>query len=86
VGRADGVSGFQAAPRFLAKRLGIFLMLNALNREVGEVYDTYVYTAGLQRGQFSYTTAVNLFKNGVGLVLVVFANYAAKKFGEEGVY
>lgn len=64
----------------------IFLMLNALNREVGEVYDTYVYTTGLQRGQFSYTTAVNLFKNGVGLVLVAAANYLAKKFGEEGVY
>lgn len=64
----------------------IFLMLNALNREVGEVYDTYVYTAGLQRGQFSYTTAVNLFKNGVGLLLVVAANYLSKKFGEEGVY
>ncbi|MCU6791075.1 sugar ABC transporter permease [Paenibacillus sp. WQ 127069] len=64
----------------------IFLMLNALNREVGEVYDTYVYTVGLQRGQFSYTTAVNLFKNGVGLILVAAANYLAKKFGEEGVY
>ncbi|GAA3401412.1 sugar ABC transporter permease [Paenibacillus hodogayensis] len=64
----------------------IFLMLNALNREVGEVYDTYVYTAGLQRGQFSYTTAVQLFKNGVGLLLVAAANRLAKRFGEEGVY
>ncbi|MNP82085.1 putative multiple-sugar transport system permease YteP [compost metagenome] len=61
-------------------------MLNPLNREVGEVYDTYVYTVGLQRGEFSYTAAVNLFKNGVGLILVAGANYAAKKCGEEGVY
>jgi putative aldouronate transport system permease protein len=64
----------------------IFLMINPMNREVGEVYDTYVYTAGLQMGQFSYTTAVNLFKNGVGLILIVTANYLAKKSGEEGVY
>jgi putative aldouronate transport system permease protein len=64
----------------------VLLMVNSLNREVGEVYDTYVYTNGLLMGQFSYTTAVNLFKNIVGLILVVGANRLAKKFGEEGVY
>lgn len=64
----------------------IFLMLNAMNREVGEVFDTYVYTSGIQQGRFSYSTAVGLFKSVVGLVLVLSANYAAKKFGEEGVY
>jgi putative aldouronate transport system permease protein len=64
----------------------IFLMLNPLNREVGEVYDTYVYTTGLQMGQFSYTTAVNLFKNVVGLILIVVANTLSKRLGEEGVY
>jgi putative aldouronate transport system permease protein len=64
----------------------IFLMLNAMNREVGEVFDTYVYAVGIQDGQFSYSTAVGLFKSLVGLVLVVGANYLAKKLGEEGVY
>lgn len=28
----------------------IFLMLNSLNREVGEVFDTYVYTTGISQG------------------------------------
>ena len=64
----------------------IFLMLNAMNREVGEVFDTYVYAVGIQDGQFSYSTAVGLFKSLVGLILVVGANYLAKKAGEEGVY
>jgi putative aldouronate transport system permease protein len=64
----------------------IFLMLNAMNREVGEVFDTYVYAVGIQDGQFSYSTAVGLFKSVVGLVLVVGANYLSKKMGEEGVY
>lgn len=64
----------------------IFLMLNAMNREVGEVFDTYVYTIGIQQGQFSYSTAVGLFKSVVGLILVVAANWLAQKFGEEGVY
>lgn len=64
----------------------LFLMINPMNREVGEVFDTYVYTMGITQGKFSYSTAVGLFKSAVGLVLVVSANYLAKKFGEEGIY
>nr|WP_201468804.1 sugar ABC transporter permease [Microbacterium hydrocarbonoxydans] len=64
----------------------MFLMLNSLNREVGEIFDTYVYTAGIQNGQLSYATAVGLFKGLVGLILVIGANKLAKKLGEEGVY
>ncbi|KAA6448535.1 sugar ABC transporter permease [Bacillus swezeyi] len=64
----------------------VYLLLNATNREVAEIFDTYVYTAGLKQGQFSYSTAVGLFKAAVGLVLVMFANRMAKKFGEEGIY
>ncbi|QNK60354.1 sugar ABC transporter permease [Paenibacillus sp. PAMC21692] len=64
----------------------IFLMLNAMNREVGEVFDTYVYSVGISQGQYSYSTAVGLFKSIVGLFLVVAANRLAKKFGEEGIY
>ncbi|WP_240763131.1 ABC transporter permease [Paenibacillus thalictri] len=64
----------------------IFLMLNPGNRDVGEVFDTYVYTAGMQNGQFSYSAAVGLFKSVVALALVLSSNWLAKKFGEEGVY
>jgi putative aldouronate transport system permease protein len=64
----------------------IFLMLNAMNREVGEVFDTYVYSVGISQGQYSFSTAVGLFKSIVGLILVVVANRLAKKFGEEGIY
>jgi len=63
----------------------IFLMLNALNRDVGEVFDTYVYTAGIVQGQFSYSTAVGLFKSVVCFMLVVAANKLAKLLGEEGI-
>ncbi|EWS80381.1 ABC transporter permease [Brachybacterium phenoliresistens] len=64
----------------------MFLLLNSMNREVGEIFDTYVYTAGIQNGQLSYATAVGLFKGLVGLILVMMANSLAKKLGEEGVY
>ncbi|MEK3724528.1 sugar ABC transporter permease [Paenibacillus sp. FSL H8-0034] len=64
----------------------IFLMLNATNRDVGEVFDTYVYSIGIINGQFSYSTAIGLFKSAIGLILVMAANRLAKMFGEEGVY
>ncbi|AZN39175.1 ABC transporter permease [Paenibacillus albus] len=64
----------------------IFLMLNPLNKSIGDVLDTYVYYKGIQSSDFSFATAVGLFKSLVGLVLIVGANKLAKKFGEEGIY
>lgn len=64
----------------------MFLLLNSMNREVGEIFDTFVYTAGIQNGQLSFATAVGLFKGLVGLILVVGVNSMAKRLGEEGVY
>lgn len=53
---------------------------------VADTLDTYVYRIGLQNFQFSLTTAVGLFKNVVGLILVLFANFITKKMGQEGLY
>lgn len=64
----------------------IFLMLNPFNKEMGNVLDTFVYYKGIEQSDFSFATAVGLFKSFVGLVLIVGANRLAKKFGEEGVY
>lgn len=64
----------------------IFLLLNSMNKNVAEILDTFVYTAGLKQGQFSFSTAVGLFKSIIALILVVSSNWLAKKFGEEGVY
>ncbi|MFD0959104.1 ABC transporter permease [Paenibacillus chungangensis] len=64
----------------------IFLMLNPYVREVGEVLDTYVYYKGILQSDFSFATAVGLFKSVVGLILVITANKLAKKFGEDGIY
>ncbi|MEF3304036.1 ABC transporter permease [Paenibacillus sp. GYB003] len=64
----------------------IFLMLNPYVKQVGEVLDTYVYYKGVLQSDFSFATAVGLFKSVVGLVLVVAANKLAKRFGEDGIY
>jgi putative aldouronate transport system permease protein len=64
----------------------VFLMANGAISNVADVFDTYVYRVGIQQGQFSYSTAIGLFKSVTGLILVVIANTFAKKLGEEGVY
>lgn len=64
----------------------VYLLLNSMNRNVAEIIDTYVYTAALKQGQFSYSTAIGFFKSFVGLIMVMIANKLARKFGEEGVY
>lgn len=63
----------------------LYNMQNAMNRDVADVFDTYVYRMGLVNGQLSYSTAVGLFKSLVGLVLVLSADKLSKKVGEEGI-
>jgi putative aldouronate transport system permease protein len=63
----------------------IFNLYNPIVYEVSDIIDTYVYRAGLLNFQFGLTTAVGLFKNVVGLILVLSVNYIVKKMGQEGV-
>ncbi|MGI5899762.1 MAG: ABC transporter permease [Christensenellales bacterium] len=64
----------------------IYLMTNSLNREVAQVFDTYVYEKGLLNGSYSYSTAVGLFKSIFGLILVFIADRLAKRAGNDGIY
>jgi putative aldouronate transport system permease protein len=63
----------------------IFLLLNASNRTVGQVFDTYVYETGLLQGQFSYAITISIFKSLIGLTLVGLADRLAKRLGEDGI-
>jgi putative aldouronate transport system permease protein len=64
----------------------IFLMQNALNIEVSEVFETYTYKVGLREGRFSFSAAVGLFQSTVGLVLIFATNKLSRKFGEGGLW
>ncbi|RIX51572.1 sugar ABC transporter permease [Paenibacillus nanensis] len=63
----------------------IFNLYSPAVYEVADVIDTYVYRAGIQQSQFGLTTAVGLFKNVIGIMLVLGTNYVMKKMGQEGV-
>ena len=62
----------------------VFLMQNPLNIRSSEIIDTYVYKVGLvsQATNFSYATAIGLFKSVVSLVLLLSVNKLAKRAGQ----
>ena len=61
----------------------ILLLQNPLNLRASEVIDTYVYRVGLVSAipNYSYATAIGLFKSVVGMVLILVANLFAARFG-----
>lgn len=64
----------------------IFLMQNSLNIIKSDVFDTYVYTRGVRGAQYSYATAIGLFKSAVGMFMIVGTNKLANLMGERGLY
>lgn len=66
----------------------VFLLQNPVNLRTSEILNTYVYKVGLASStlDFSYATAIGLYRGLIALVLVVAANYAIKKMGQEGLW
>ena len=64
----------------------VFVFLNSLNISQGDIIDTYVYRVGLLDQQFSYTTAIGMFKSVVGLLLLVIGNTISRKTTGESLY
>lgn len=60
----------------------VLLMYSPTTYEVADVIATYVYRRGLEEMQLSYSTAVGLLNSVVSCMLIVIANYLAKRFTE----
>ena len=58
----------------------IYNMYSPLTYSTGDIIDTYVYRQSLVNGQYSFGTAVGLFKSGISLLLTVIAYKLAYKF------
>jgi putative aldouronate transport system permease protein len=63
-----------------------FLQRNAVGAEASEVLDTFVFFRGIQGGDWGFATAVGLVRGVVGAVLIIAANWFAKRIGEEGIF
>ncbi|WAH99179.1 ABC transporter permease [Arthrobacter sp. MMS18-M83] len=55
------------------------LMQTNLNTQTSEIVQTYVYHAGLQQAQFSYSAAIGLFNSLLNLALLVTFNWVARR-------
>lgn len=60
----------------------IFNLYTPATYDVADVIDTYVYRMGVQNFQYSFSTAVGLFKSVVGVVMVLLTNKLAKIFSD----
>ncbi|MFC4775728.1 ABC transporter permease [Paenibacillus sp. GCM10023252] len=59
---------------------------NTLLRPVSDVIDTYVYRTGILGQRYSYATAVGLFKAVISVVLLVLANFLARRMGRASLW
>jgi ABC-type polysaccharide transport system, permease component len=64
----------------------VFAFLTPAVRDVGEIIDTFVYDMGIQQTDFSFSTAVGVFKSVIAMFFVLVTNKAAKKMGERGLW
>lgn len=64
----------------------IFNLYSPAVYETADVIDTYVYRVGLVNFDYSFSTAVGLFKNVIGLILVLGSDRIAKKMGQSGLF
>lgn len=64
----------------------IFLLQNDLNRSASEVISTYVYRVGLINNDYGYSTAVGLFNSAINIVLLVLANFFARRISHTSLW
>ena len=64
----------------------IFNLYTPAVYSVGDVLGTYVYRVGLEGMQYSYSTAIGLFKNVIAFTLILLTNYLSGKFSDYGLW
>ena len=64
----------------------IFMLYTATVYSVADIIDTYLYRIGIQRADYSFSTAAGLFKSVIALVMILIVNTVAKKTGNEGIW
>lgn len=64
----------------------VYNLYNPMVYDTGDIIDTYVYRMGLIDHQYSFSTAVGLFKSVVGMVLMVSVNGISKRFTDSRIF
>ncbi|MNP72457.1 putative multiple-sugar transport system permease YteP [compost metagenome] len=64
----------------------VLLMQNPVNASKSDIIATFVYVNGIQKGQFSYSTAVGLFNAVINFAILILANSIAKRTTKVGLW
>lgn len=64
----------------------VLLLYSPAVYKVGDIIDTFVYREGLVNLNYSYASAVGLFKSVIGSIMVIIANKFANNFGYDGIW
>lgn len=64
----------------------VFLMYNPATYVTADVISTFVYRSGFGNAQYSYSTAIGLFNTIIDFILLILANYSARKISENSLW
>lgn len=63
-----------------------YLLQNDANLSSSELISTYVYKIGIQKAQYSYSSAIGLFNNVINFVLLLTVNRVARSLGDTSLW
>jgi putative aldouronate transport system permease protein len=64
----------------------VYLLQNTANLSASEVISTYVYKVGLEKADFGFSTAVNLFNNVINCIVLILSNKISKKVSGSSLF
>ncbi len=64
----------------------VFNLYTPMVYETGDVISTYIYRLGIEGGEYSVSTAMNLLFNGAGLFIILIANKFIEKLDVMGIF
>ncbi len=64
----------------------ILNLYNPIVYSVGDILDTYSYRVGLLDFDYSYSTAISLFQNVIGLIFLYITNFITKRVSDQGLW
>ena len=63
-----------------------YILGNGLVKSVSETIDIYTLTWGISQNDYSLGTAAGIFRSAVSIILILLANYVARKTGEDKLF
>lgn len=64
----------------------VYMLRTAGNMDVADILDTYIMRMGLEKGKYSYATAVGLIQSVAGLLLVITCNAISRKASQTSLW